>query len=84
MFSVCKYTQKSHSYIFLSKKIAWRQGTFCIFYFFFHESWEKIAKIVLPLQHGNPENPETPENPENPENPETPDNSDNPDNPENQ
>jgi len=53
---------------FLAKKIAWRQGTFCIFNFFSHESWGKIAKIVLSLQHGNPETPDNPENPENPEN----------------
>jgi len=39
---VCKYTQKTGSNNFLAKKIAWRQGTFCIFYFFFREKSQRL------------------------------------------
>jgi len=38
----CKYTQKTGSNNFLAKKIAWRQGTFCIFYFFFREKSQRL------------------------------------------
>jgi hypothetical protein len=61
----CKYTQKTGSNNFLAKKIAWRQGTFCIFLFFFPRIVGKNRKDCIIFAAWNPETPENPENPEN-------------------